>query len=1136
MPPAGTPGADALAAAPRTDSTLPMFSRTAVSLVGVLLCCALSQPVRALEPTPDLRTLPGFEAVLYADNDLAHDIHSLTIDAQGRVVVSGPGYIRILVDSNGDGRADEARTLAEPDGSAQGMYFHGADLLCTANGGLIRYRDRDGDDRADGPPQVFLQLKTGGEHDAHAVRRGPDGWWYILIGNAGRIGRRYVTTRTSPVNEPRAGVLMRLSPDLASGEIVAHGLRNAYDFTFDAVGEVFTCDSDGEREVSLPWYLPNRVLHLLPGSDAGWVTESWKRQDEFFDLAPVVASIGRGSPTGVVCYRHVQFPPEFQAALFVCDWTYGKVYALRPRQQGARVVADVVEFLSGAGTHGFAPTAAAVGPDGSLFISVGGRGTRGGVYRIRATSGPDVNLLDVPIPPTPDERLTYCLRCPEPLSSWSRRKWEPIAAELGSEPFIRAAQDESRLAVERLRAIEILTEKFHGLDGDLAEALTRAGPPAVRVRAAWSLGRSQPERPRAQLLAAYLDDPEPFVVRTALEALLGAAPDLLADLVQPLARVLSAEDRYVRQAAVRVVTRCDEDAYQAIAAAAAPAGWQAGLSLAAAYAERHSGLDAYTIDVALKVLAGRQPLDRKRDAVRLIQLALGDCGPAPPDAAAPRPPVFDAYAPTLDLAEHPEELARLQQALPDLYPMHDAVLDRELARVIAMVQPADSALVDRLLAAVTPLSHPVDDLHQLIVVARLPGPRTAAQRSALAAALLAIEPKLRERNCVQDSHWNDRVLEMYDGLAAADPELPVELLAHPEFGRPAHAQYLSQLPPRYLQQAVDLFARAALAGGDDYEWTDDVVYLLAQSDDPQVAALVRHQFGNYGLRGAVLLALAERPLESDRALFLAGLEESQFDVLEACIRALSLLPASQAADDNVPLLRALRRLGSEGRERKIRDQVAEALRRNLRQELGYQLGRDGDPQTRAVESWTSFIAARFPEEFARQTGADLRELEEIYRDLATVPWSRGDVKRGEVLFKQRACIQCHGSGRALGPDLAGVANRFSREDLFTAILFPSRDVSPRYQTELILTRDGHSYAGLVVYESVDGVVLRDAQNRTYRIESADVETRRKLPTSLMPSGLLKDLEPRDYADLYAYLSSLSAPRAERTAQEESVTD
>ena len=52
--------------------------------------------------SPGIQVPPGFRVELYADDDLAHDIHSMTVDSQGRIVVSGPGYVRILIDSNND--------------------------------------------------------------------------------------------------------------------------------------------------------------------------------------------------------------------------------------------------------------------------------------------------------------------------------------------------------------------------------------------------------------------------------------------------------------------------------------------------------------------------------------------------------------------------------------------------------------------------------------------------------------------------------------------------------------------------------------------------------------------------------------------------------------------------------------------------------------------------------------------------------------------------------------------------------------------------------------------------------------------------------------------------------------------------
>src|ERR1044071_3187984 len=73
-----------------------------------------------------LRAPAGFEVTEFADSKLANDIYSLTIDPLGRVVVAGRGYIRILVDDDGDGRADRAIDFAEgPADGAQGMLWEG---------------------------------------------------------------------------------------------------------------------------------------------------------------------------------------------------------------------------------------------------------------------------------------------------------------------------------------------------------------------------------------------------------------------------------------------------------------------------------------------------------------------------------------------------------------------------------------------------------------------------------------------------------------------------------------------------------------------------------------------------------------------------------------------------------------------------------------------------------------------------------------------------------------------------------------------------------------------------------------------------------------------------------------------------
>ncbi|HZY60365.1 MAG TPA: hypothetical protein VFE56_11415, partial [Candidatus Binataceae bacterium] len=115
--------------------------------------------------------------------------------------------------------------------------------------------------------------------------------------------------------------------------------------------------------------------------------ETWRLPPYFADIVAPVLDLGRGSPTGVACYRHGQFPETYQGGFFLLDWTFGRVYFLKLKRSGSTYTAEKQIFLEATGDNGFAPTAIAVHPDtGDLYISIGGRGTRGAVYRIRYPS------------------------------------------------------------------------------------------------------------------------------------------------------------------------------------------------------------------------------------------------------------------------------------------------------------------------------------------------------------------------------------------------------------------------------------------------------------------------------------------------------------------------------------------------------------------------------------------------------------------------------------------------------------------------------------------------------------------------------------------------------------------------------
>lgn len=1086
----------------------------------------------AAETNGDLGlTVPeGFTITRYADDSLAHDIFSMTIDSLGRVVVSGPGYVKILVDADHDGKADKAIDFADgPASGAQGLCFFGRNLLCTGDAGLILYKDENGDDHADGPPETFLKIKTGSEHNAHAVRRGPDGWWYVIAGNMSEVTKGHATEKTSPIKTPHGGAILRLKPDLSGGEIVADSFRNAYDFDFDAQGELFTYDSDDNPNYALPWYLPTRLFHVVPGGEHGWVSDGSLHPDYLFDSAPVVASTGRGSPAGVVCYRHAQFPEKYRGGLFILDWTFGRIMYTPLKKQGSSYAAQQpVDFITTRGEMGFAPTDIEVGPDGSLYVCVGGRGTHGTVYRITYTgkepAGANDLLAAVVESDSPERKMAACLAALQPSSSWSRARWVPLASKLGAQAFLSVALDEQQPATARIRAIEILTDLFAGLPGTAAEILAMAKSPELRARAVWSLGARPPKGLSTAVLVPYLGDTDAQVRRRALETAARFPGDATV-LLPALAKCTNDDDRLVRLAAARLMPSLKPAQFKDVADRSRKLSWRAALTTTLGYIWRTQEIsdtyyNAYGIDIGRRILDGKHSTELKLEATRVLQIAIGDLG-----LEEGAPLVFSNYTAGEDLDVHERELDSLRITLAKIFPTEQRLLDLELSRLIAMLGPANDTLLAKVLSRITPVSHPVDDIHYLVVAARIPVTPGMVQRELIARTLLDLDRKLVLHKLQKDSNWNARIGELYAALVARDAELPSRVIADPAYGKPGHVLFMAKLNEKQLAQAVAAFTRV-VKSDPEYAWNNDVVFVIGYGKTPEHYGLVRQQYEKFELQMACLMVLAESPQEQDREKFAAGLESPPIEIVTTCTSALEKLPAKKNAVELVALVKTLRRLGTEKNELALRERIVKLLERNTGEKFAFVFGPAGyKPQPESVEKWTEWVTRSFPEEAARQLGGSATDLESLKKRLAKIEWDDGDIERGRKLYTTRGCAQCHGAGSGLGPDLAGAAGRFSRDDLFVAIALPNRDVSPRYQTILIETKAGKTYTGMIVYEAPDGLLLRNGVNQTFRLETRDIETRRYLPVSLMPEGLLKDLKDGDLADLYSYLTTLAARTA-----------
>ena len=177
------------------------------------------------------------------------------------------------------------------------------------------------------------------------------------------------------------GCIYRVDPDGKRWELVSMGYRNPFDMAFNRHGDLFTYDSDMEWDVNTPWYRPTRVCQADSGSDFGYRNGSGKWPTYYPDSLPPIVDIGPGSPTGITFGYGAKFPAKYQEALFICDWSYGKLYAVHLTPEAAATTpAELEEFITGTPLP---LTDVVVNPkDGAMYFAIGGRKTLSGLYRV----------------------------------------------------------------------------------------------------------------------------------------------------------------------------------------------------------------------------------------------------------------------------------------------------------------------------------------------------------------------------------------------------------------------------------------------------------------------------------------------------------------------------------------------------------------------------------------------------------------------------------------------------------------------------------------------------------------------------------------------------------------------------------
>jgi len=175
------------------------------------------------------------------------------------------------------------------------------------------------------------------------------------------------------------GWIARINPEGTDWELISAGFRNAFDFDYNEVGDIFAYDADMEWDFGMPWYRPTRINHATSGSEFGWRTGNSKWSPNYPDNLPAVLNIGQGSPTNAMFGFKANFPSKYKKALYAFDWSFGIIYAIHLTPNGATYDATAEEFISGSPLP---LTDGTIGPDGAFYFATGGRRLESDLYRV----------------------------------------------------------------------------------------------------------------------------------------------------------------------------------------------------------------------------------------------------------------------------------------------------------------------------------------------------------------------------------------------------------------------------------------------------------------------------------------------------------------------------------------------------------------------------------------------------------------------------------------------------------------------------------------------------------------------------------------------------------------------------------
>jgi len=298
--------------------------------------------VLVVDPPPVQMLVPGF-AVRQLPIDLTN-INNVRYRPDGKLVaLAYNGDIYLLSDSKGTGLEDKIERFWESKGALRGPigmaltppgYKLGQGVFVASKGKVSLIVDTDGDGKADKEIIVADGWKEIPQAvDAIGVALDKDGNLYFGLGTA-NYTNPYLVDEYGHAHydlKSERGTILKVSPDFSKREIVATGVRFTVGLAFNRDGDLFATDQEGAT------WLANgnpfdELLHIQPGRHYGFPPRHPKHLPNVID-EPSVFDYGpqHQSTCGLTFDESVNKGPIFgpawwQGDALIAGYSRGKLY------------------------------------------------------------------------------------------------------------------------------------------------------------------------------------------------------------------------------------------------------------------------------------------------------------------------------------------------------------------------------------------------------------------------------------------------------------------------------------------------------------------------------------------------------------------------------------------------------------------------------------------------------------------------------------------------------------------------------------------------------------------------------------------------------------------------------------------